>query len=160
MCDNPPKIDFTKPMVKGIRPRNKKKKNVKRKLRQKKKNKAKRKLTTKHGPLVGAEEEEEEESSEDNSPKIGNQYMFSVECKDKTRRRWPILLDFVIENHSDGSDFAIEIYSGKKKIREENIKIQKGSEMKKNFEMDDLGEKRIIIKVIQGEDIKEIYKNL
>ncbi len=70
-------------------------------------------------------------------------------------------LSFVIENHSDNTDFYYMVLSGIDKIEEKNIQINKGEIKKIKLENISLvGNKKIIVQVISNNEKKEIYKNL
>lgn len=66
-------------------------------------------------------------------------------------------LDFVIENHSDKTDFHYVISSDNQKIQEADVKIEKGSQAKLSPAQAD--SKKITIQVSAREEKKEIYKN-
>lgn len=68
-------------------------------------------------------------------------------------------LNFAIENHSNKNNFHWEILAGKKKMREGDVEISKGSTWTSSVQADNLAGK-IIIRVSSGPDKKEIYKNL
>lgn len=70
-------------------------------------------------------------------------------------------LNFVIENNSDSQNFHYEISVEKNKIKEENIQINKGEKKEINLSKSDfmfLESQKIIIKVSDGKNSKEIYK--
>ncbi|MDQ1284055.1 MAG: hypothetical protein QG620_403 [Patescibacteria group bacterium] len=67
-------------------------------------------------------------------------------------------LDFVIENHSDKTDFHYVILSGNQKLKEDSVKIEKGSQIELGSTQADSG--KITIQVSSEEEKKEIYKNL
>ena len=69
-------------------------------------------------------------------------------------------LDFVIENNSDETNFHYEILSDKDKMKEEDIKIEKGVKKQIPANVSTAENKKITIKVTASNDIKEIYKNL
>lgn len=68
--------------------------------------------------------------------------------------------NFVIENHSDKNNFHWEVLADKNKINEGNIVVSKGT--KENVNLSGSGEenKKITIIVSDGENEKEIYKNI
>lgn len=67
-------------------------------------------------------------------------------------------LDFVIENHSDKTNFHWEILADKEAIKNDDIKIMKSD--KKSINITDLNDsnKKITILVSNGDGKKEIYK--
>lgn len=66
--------------------------------------------------------------------------------------------NFVIENHSQQSNFHWEVWVGDEKMQEADFTVPKGQ--KKGFMagIQNPGNKKITIKVISGEEKKEIYK--
>lgn len=72
-------------------------------------------------------------------------------------------LNFIIENHSDKNDFHWEILADKNKVKEDNIKIEKGaqSELNSDSELssDEFKNKKITVDISSGDEKKEIYKN-
>jgi hypothetical protein len=68
-------------------------------------------------------------------------------------------LNFVIENHSDKTNFHWEIMAEKEKMKEGNVNITKGD--KKSIDISDLNisNKKITVLVSSGDEKKEIYKN-
>lgn len=69
-------------------------------------------------------------------------------------------LNFIIENHSAVSSFHWSAISGKNEpFQEGNIKINKGQSQEIIIETDGLEDKKIILKVSDGEKSKEIYKD-
>lgn len=70
-------------------------------------------------------------------------------------------LTFTIENHSDNNNFKFEILSDKEKIKADEISIKKGETFSINEKFEDAYKnKKITIRVINGNETKEIYKNL
>lgn len=69
-------------------------------------------------------------------------------------------LNFTIENHSDKNNFHWEISVDNQKINEGNIDIQKGSAWTSDVQASDYAGKKVIIRASDGENKKEIYKNL
>lgn len=67
-------------------------------------------------------------------------------------------LDFIIENHSDKNNFHWEVLVDDVSIDEENINIPKGE--KEIVVTDEIKDKKVIIRVSDGKDKKEIYKTL
>lgn len=68
-------------------------------------------------------------------------------------------LNFTIENHSQKTSFHWELISGMDTISGGDAKIAKGSTWTSNVQVENLTGK-IIIRVSDGSDKKEIYKNL
>jgi len=71
-------------------------------------------------------------------------------------------LDFVIENNSDQTDFHYEISGGGNKLKEADIKIDKGTKRETTLPESDFGNlenKKITIRISAGDENKEIYKN-
>lgn len=66
-------------------------------------------------------------------------------------------LDFTIENHSNKSNFHWEILGGGNKIKEGDVEIEKGADWTSDVQNID-PEEKIIIRVSNGENKKEIYK--
>ncbi len=69
-------------------------------------------------------------------------------------------LNFIIENHSDNNNFHWEILADKDKIKEGDIKIAKNSTWELNSQVTDYSDKKITIVVSDGDNKKEIYKNI
>ena len=69
-------------------------------------------------------------------------------------------LNFVIENNSDQTNFHYEILSDKEKIKEADIKIDKGVKKEIPIDINAAGNKKITIQVNVSDDKKEIYKNI
>lgn len=73
-------------------------------------------------------------------------------------------LNFTIENHSDKNNFHWEISADNQKINEGNIDIQKGSAWTSTWtfdvQVDNYSGKKVMIRVSDGENKKEIYKTL
>lgn len=67
--------------------------------------------------------------------------------------------NFVIENHSDKTDFHWEALADGNKINEGNENIAKGSTWKPRFQVPESDNKKITIVVSSGDVKKEIYKN-
>jgi len=67
-------------------------------------------------------------------------------------------LNFVIENHSDKTNFHWTILADKEKIKEGDIKINNGELPRLNLGSD-FANKKITIEVSSGDEKKEIYKN-
>lgn len=69
-------------------------------------------------------------------------------------------MNFVIENHSDGSNFHWEVWADNEKMQEADFTIPKGQ--KKGFMagVQNPGNKKITITVSDGKNKKEIYKKL
>ncbi|MFZ2193431.1 MAG: hypothetical protein WAV31_04275 [Candidatus Moraniibacteriota bacterium] len=70
-------------------------------------------------------------------------------------------IDSNIENHRDNNDFHWIVLADKEKIREGDVKVNKGESklIKINFE-NSFANKKITIRVLGDNQIKEIYKNL
>lgn len=68
-------------------------------------------------------------------------------------------LDFAIENYGNEMNFHWEILADKEKIKEGNIKIAKNSTWESGFQVDNYGDKKISVVVLDGESKKEVYKN-
>jgi hypothetical protein len=68
-------------------------------------------------------------------------------------------LYFVIENHSDNTNFHWEVLADNNKVKEDNIIISKGSTWKSDFQALESNNKKITIAVSSGDEKKEIYKN-
>jgi len=67
-------------------------------------------------------------------------------------------LNFVIENHTDKTNFHYIIFKDKEKISEGDVKVENGKiENIKPAQMDAAG--KIIIEVSNDSDKREIYKN-
>lgn len=70
-------------------------------------------------------------------------------------------LTFTIENHSNNNNFKFEILSDKEKIKEDEINIKKGEIYSINEKFEGAYKsKKITVRVITGNETKEIYKNL
>jgi hypothetical protein len=71
-------------------------------------------------------------------------------------------LNFVIENHSNENNFRWVVLSNKNKIEEKDATIEKGTALNLNpvINPDDYKNKKITIRVILGNETREIYKNL
>lgn len=70
-------------------------------------------------------------------------------------------LNFTIENHSDNNNFKFKILSDKEKIKEDEINIKKGDIYPVDVNLEDIYKnKKITVQVINGNETKEIYKNL
>ncbi len=69
-------------------------------------------------------------------------------------------LNFTIENHSNKNNFHWEVLADKDKIKEGDIKIAKGSAWESSFQVADIDGKKIAIIVSDGDNKKEIYKNI
>lgn len=73
-------------------------------------------------------------------------------------------LNFTIENHSNQHNFHWEILNGENKIKEGALKIKKGESGELASEVLELNSSaltgKILIRVSNGEDEKEIYKIL
>lgn len=69
-------------------------------------------------------------------------------------------LDFKIENHSNKDNFSWEVLVSNQKRQGGNIVIQKGNSWMSDIQIDDCNGKRVMIRVSDGENKKEIYKNL
>lgn len=67
-------------------------------------------------------------------------------------------LDFTIENHSDSEDFHWETYLEKSKTFEQDVRISKGESRKISVSSMDLENKKVLIRVSNGVETKEIYK--
>lgn len=67
-------------------------------------------------------------------------------------------LNFVIENHGADANFHWEVLQDKNRIKENEIKIMRGETWTSNVQVDNMDGK-VIIKVLNGEDKKYIYKN-
>ena len=67
-------------------------------------------------------------------------------------------LNFVIENHSDKTDFHWKLTDGKNVFEENEVKIEKGKTT--NISVDGAVSGKNIIEVELGKEKKEIYKNL
>lgn len=69
--------------------------------------------------------------------------------------------NFVIENHSDNTSFHWETYDGKIKTTEGDSVIKKGETRKLdvNSKIGGIVENKLTIKVISGDEGREIYKN-
>lgn len=67
-------------------------------------------------------------------------------------------LDFVIENHSDKTNFHWEVLADKDKLKEGNVNVVKND--KKSIDISDLNisNKKITIIVSSGGEKKDIYK--
>lgn len=69
-------------------------------------------------------------------------------------------LHFVIENHSDKNKFHWSIIKGKNKpSREDDIEIKKGEKKTIKLDVAEYKDKKITIRVSDGENKKEIYKD-
>lgn len=71
-------------------------------------------------------------------------------------------LSFIIENHSDQTDFHWQVMADQNKIKEGEIKIANGAQSKisgTSPDFPDLTNKKITIVISAGEEKKEIYKN-
>lgn len=67
-------------------------------------------------------------------------------------------LDFVIENHSNQSNFHWQVLANNKSIREKDVNIEKGEvETIKLENIEKQG--KIIIRINLGEEKKDIYRN-
>ncbi len=70
-------------------------------------------------------------------------------------------LDFVIDNHSDKSDFQWEVLTGGNKVQTGELKIKKGeSQNIKPADIEKTADQKITIQVFSGDEKREIYKNL
>lgn len=67
-------------------------------------------------------------------------------------------LNFAIENHGADANFHWEVLQDKNRIKENEIKIMRGETWTSNVQVDNMDGK-VIIKVLNGEDKKYIYKN-
>lgn len=66
-------------------------------------------------------------------------------------------LNFVIENNSNETNFRYDILSGENKLKEVDIKVAKGE--KKDIPVENINNnEKVIIRVIAGNEKKEIYK--
>lgn len=102
---------------------------------------------------------------------LSSVYLFIVSEKNMDadyKKNWWILYfenpssdstNFVIENHSQKSNFHWEVWVGDEKMQEADFAIPKGQ--KKGFMagVQNLGDKKITIMVSDGENKKEIYKS-
>lgn len=104
---------------------------------------------------------------------ISSAYLFFVDSRDSNpdfRKDWWIVyftdpknssLDFVIENHSDKNYFNYDIFDGNNRVSGGGVIIGKGET--KIIALDEkLGQienKKITIRVSDGLELKEIYKN-
>jgi hypothetical protein len=69
-------------------------------------------------------------------------------------------LNFVIENHSDRTDFHWEVLKDKEKLKEGDIKIEKGKNAQvQPSSAEPQSSSKITIRVSSGDQRKEIYKN-
>jgi hypothetical protein len=67
-------------------------------------------------------------------------------------------LSFIIENHSTNNNFSWEIISGKETLQKSEVIVAKGE--KKNIELNLSNLKnKIILRVYDGKEFQEIYKN-
>lgn len=69
-------------------------------------------------------------------------------------------LDFTIENHSDSTNFKWEVYIEKNKVRYDEISINKGTKKAIRVTTEQMSDKKILIRVSDGSQTKEIYKIL
>jgi hypothetical protein len=72
-------------------------------------------------------------------------------------------LNFVIENHSDKTNFHYIVTNGNDKVEEKDVLVNK--EESSRFNLRDslrlnLENKKVTIQVISGDEKKEIYKNI
>jgi len=67
-------------------------------------------------------------------------------------------LNFTLENYTDRKDFEYKILENEKVLKSEKIEVSKGEKKEINPEIN-LGNDKIIIQVISGEEKREIYKN-
>ena len=68
-------------------------------------------------------------------------------------------IDFVIENHSNNSNFHWEVYADKNKIEEGDAEIKKGSASNFDPEISAQENQKITISVDLNGEKREIYKN-
>ena len=69
-------------------------------------------------------------------------------------------LDFIIENHAEKENFSWEVMADQSKVTGNTIIVKKGEQKKLTLDLGDLRDKKILIIVSEGQDKKEIYKNL
>jgi hypothetical protein len=68
-------------------------------------------------------------------------------------------LNFIIENHSIKEDFHWEVSSDGQKNQEGSVKIPLGGSQRISIENEDTTAKKTTIRVSDGTETKEIYKN-
>jgi hypothetical protein len=67
-------------------------------------------------------------------------------------------LNFVIENHSDKSDFEYRVLSGEDILKSENVSVAKGEIKNIRLNLENL-DKKTTIRIFSGDEKREIYKN-
>lgn len=67
-------------------------------------------------------------------------------------------LDYLIENHSDMTDFHSEIFLEKQKVSESDFTLQKNERKRFPVDTTDLQDKKVTIVITTGEQKKEVYK--
>jgi hypothetical protein len=71
-------------------------------------------------------------------------------------------LNFIVENYSEKNEFHWAILSGRDKLQEGNAKIRKNTKQEiipDQWEKRNLKNRKIIIRVSVGDEMKEIFKN-
>jgi hypothetical protein len=103
---------------------------------------------------------------------LGSAYLFSISEKkqdlDLNKEWWVVSfnvptdnnLDFTLENYTDNTNFSWEIFSDKEKIVSGNEVVKSGSIKSVNVAQDVRSGTKVLLRVFNEKESKEIYKNI